>query len=120
VIVNTASVAGMMGWGGTLYASTKGAVVNLTRALAMEVAHEGIRVNAVCPGAMMTHFGFGAKGWSQEAIDKTAAAQPLKKVVDPIDVAHAALFLASDLAPTITGVNLPIDSGMYAGRPTGS
>ena len=116
VIVNTASVAGMMGWGGSLYASTKGAVVNLTRALAMEVAAEGIRVNSVCPGAMATHFGFGNRGWSDEAKERMAQAQPLKKLVDPVDVANAALFLASDLAPTITGVLLPVDSGMYAGR----
>jgi NAD(P)-dependent dehydrogenase (short-subunit alcohol dehydrogenase family) len=117
VIVNTASAAGLIGWGGVLYGSTKGAVVNLTRALAMEVASEGIRVNSVCPGAMATHFGPGARGpWSDAALEKMAKAHPLGRIVDPADAANAALFLASDMARSITGVNLPVDAGVSAGR----
>jgi NAD(P)-dependent dehydrogenase (short-subunit alcohol dehydrogenase family) len=117
VIVNTASAAGLMGWGGVLYGSTKGAIVNLTRALAMEVAGEGIRVNSVCPGAMATHFGIGARApWSDTMLEKMAKAQPLGRIVDPADAANAALFLASDMARSITGVNLPVDAGMSAGR----
>jgi NAD(P)-dependent dehydrogenase (short-subunit alcohol dehydrogenase family) len=118
VIVNTASVAGMMGWGGVLYGSTKGAVVNLTRSLAMEVAAENIRVNAVCPGAMITHFGVGAGGpLPNSVVESMAAMQPLKRIVDPMDAAQAALFLASDVTSrNVTGVNLPVDGGMTAGR----
>jgi NAD(P)-dependent dehydrogenase (short-subunit alcohol dehydrogenase family) len=117
VIVNTASVAGMIGFGGTLYGSTKGAVVNLTRALAMEVAKEQIRVNTVCPSSMITHFGIGAKGTpSQERIDMVAKLQPLGRNIEPMDCANAALFLASDMAANITGVNLPVDGGVSAGR----
>jgi NAD(P)-dependent dehydrogenase (short-subunit alcohol dehydrogenase family) len=117
VIVNTASAAGLMGWGGVLYGSTKGGVVNLTRALAMEVASEGIRVNSVCPGAMATHFGPGSRGgWSEAMLEKMAKAQPLGRIVDPADAANAALFLASDMARSITGVNLPVDAGISAGR----
>ena len=117
VIVNTASAAGLIGWGGVLYGSTKGAVVNLTRTLAMEVAREDIRVNSVCPGAMATHFGPGARGaWSDVVLEKMAKAQPLGRIVDPADAANAALFLASDMARSITGVNLPVDAGVSAGR----
>jgi NAD(P)-dependent dehydrogenase (short-subunit alcohol dehydrogenase family) len=117
VIVNTASVAGLMGWGGVLYGSTKGAVVNLTRSLAMEVAKENIRVNAVCPGAMITRFGVGAAGpLPQAVVDGMARMQPLGRIVDPMDAANAALFLASDMSANVTGVNLPVDGGLSAGR----
>jgi NAD(P)-dependent dehydrogenase (short-subunit alcohol dehydrogenase family) len=93
VIVNTASVAGMVGMGGVLYGSTKGAVIQLTRALAVEVAKAGLRVNAV------------------ERINKM---HPLGRAITPEDTANAALFLASDMAKNITGVVLPVDGGYTA------
>jgi len=117
VIVNTASAAGLIGWGGVLYGATKGAVVNLTRALAIEVARENIRVNSVCPGTMATNFGIGAAGaLPPEILEQMAKIQPLGRIVDPEDSAHAALFLASDLARNMTGVNMPVDGGVTAGR----
>jgi NAD(P)-dependent dehydrogenase (short-subunit alcohol dehydrogenase family) len=117
VIVNTASAAGLIGWGGPLYGSTKGAVVNLTRSLAIEVGPQNIRVNSVCPGSMVTNFGVGAKGpLPQAALDAMAKMQPLGRIIDAAEPAQAALFLASDLARNITGVNLPIDGGVTAGR----
>ncbi|HEY3695368.1 SDR family NAD(P)-dependent oxidoreductase [Phenylobacterium sp.] len=117
VIVNTASVAGMIGWGGVLYSSTKGAVVNMARALAMEVAAENIRVNNVCPGTMITRFGAGARGpLPDNVVENMAKLQPLGRVVDPMDAANAALFLASDMSVNITGLNLPVDGGLSAGR----
>jgi NAD(P)-dependent dehydrogenase (short-subunit alcohol dehydrogenase family) len=120
VIVNTASAAGLMGWGGVLYGSTKGALVNLARSLAMEVAAEGIRVNNVNPAGMATRFITGDRGPLPEAaLERMGRMHPLGKVIDPKDVANAALFLASDLASNITGINLPVDGGMSAGRPPG-
>jgi NAD(P)-dependent dehydrogenase (short-subunit alcohol dehydrogenase family) len=120
VIVNTASAAGLMGWGGVLYGSTKGAVVNLTRALAMEVARDGIRVNNINPAGMPTRFVTGDRGPLPEAaLDRMGQTHPLGKVIDPLDAAKAALFLASDLSSNITGVNLPVDGGMTAGRSVG-
>jgi NAD(P)-dependent dehydrogenase (short-subunit alcohol dehydrogenase family) len=117
VIVNTASVAGLIGWGGVLYASTKGAVVNLTRALAMEIAKDNIRINSICPGSMFTHFGIGANGPVPEAIiERAAKMQPLGRNIEPSECADGALFLACDLSKNITGVNLPIDGGLSAGR----
>jgi len=121
VIVNTASVAGMIGYGGVLYGTTKGAVVNMTRSLAIEVADQGIRVNSVCPAGMLTHY----SGMDPDSPNKDAIlagmgkAHPLGKAIDPADTAAAAMFLASDLASNITGVNLPVDGGLTAGRKVG-
>lgn len=116
-IVNTASVAGLFGYGGTIYGATKGAVVALTRTLALEVCAAGIRVNSVCPAGMPTHFaGMDPEGPHASAI-KTGMgkAHPLGRAIEPMDCANAALFLASDLASNITGVNLPVDGGLTAG-----
>jgi NAD(P)-dependent dehydrogenase (short-subunit alcohol dehydrogenase family) len=117
VIVNTASIAGMIGFGGVAYGATKGAVVSLTRTLALEVAAKGIRVNSVCPAGMLTHFaGMNPDGENAEAIRAGMGSMyPLGRSIDPAECAKAALFLASDLSSAVTGVNLPVDCGLSAG-----
>lgn len=118
-IVNTASVAGLTGYGGVAYGATKGAVVALTRTLAIEVAPLGIRVNSVCPAGMLTHYaGMDPDGPNAERMrEGMRKAHPLGRDGDPVDTANVALFLASDLSANITGVNLPVDGGLSAGIP---
>lgn len=119
VIVNTGSVAGMVGWGGTLYGATKGAVNQITKGVAIECAPDNIRVNAICPASMpLTNFMVpdattGSQG-SQQAAEMTAGFQPLGRYITAEDCAAAALFLASDQAKNITGVLLPVDGGYVA------
>jgi NAD(P)-dependent dehydrogenase (short-subunit alcohol dehydrogenase family) len=120
VILNTGSVAGLVGWGGTVYGATKGAVHQLTRAIAVECAPQGIRVNAICPGAM-PYTGFMAAGGLDvppEALEQIAAAagagHPLGKPITAEDCAAAAVYLCSDAAANVTGVLLPVDGGYVA------
>ncbi|HKX79394.1 MAG TPA: SDR family oxidoreductase [Novosphingobium sp.] len=117
-IVNTASAAGLVGWGGTIYGATKGAVVQITRGLAIEYAKHGIRVNCVCPAGMATNFGQPLDSKIREVTPEIAAAvgkfHPLGRPIDPEDPANAAMFLASDLAKNVTGVIMPVDGGFTA------
>ena len=120
VILNTGSVAGLVGWGGTVYGATKGAVHQLTRAVAVEVAPFGIRVNAICP-AGMPYTGFMAAGGMalagadlEAAAAHTGSMHPLGKPIRAEDCAEAAVYLCSDRAANVTGVLFPIDGGYVA------
>lgn len=120
VILNTGSVAGLVAWGGTVYGATKGGVLQLTRAVAVEAAPFGIRVNAICPAAMPLT-GFMAAGGLQvdeqhqaQIAEKVGAQHPLGRAITAEDCAEAALYLVSDAARNITGVALPVDGGYVA------
>jgi NAD(P)-dependent dehydrogenase (short-subunit alcohol dehydrogenase family) len=120
VILNTGSVAGLVGWGGTVYGATKGAVHQLTRAIAIEGAPFGIRVNAICPAGMpFTNF-MAAGGMDPSAIDiedvaqHTGSMHPLGRPITAEDCAEAAVYLVSDRAANVTGVLLPVDGGYVA------
>lgn len=115
VIVNTASIGAVAPRPGvTAYNATKGAVVTLTRGLAVEVARYGIRVNAVNPVAAATRFMKGALG-VDELTDEMRAnllrTIPLRRLTEPRDVAASVLFLASRDAEFLTGVCLDVDGG---------
>jgi len=119
-IINTGSVAGLVGWGGTVYGGTKGAVHQLTRAVAVECAPFNIRVNAICP-AGMPFTNFAAAGGLQASAEETmkigehvGSMHPLGRPITAEDCAEAAVFLASDGAANITGVLLPVDGGYVA------
>jgi NAD(P)-dependent dehydrogenase (short-subunit alcohol dehydrogenase family) len=120
VILNTGSIAGMVGWGNVLYGATKGAVNQITKGVAIECAPFGIRCNAICPGAMpLTNFtplpqGGAAAPPPQEYLEEVAAYQPLGRFITAEDCAETAVFLASDGARNITGVLLPVDGGYVA------
>lgn len=113
-IVNTASIMGLSGGGSypnPSYHATKGAIINLTRSLAIEWAPRKIRVNAVAPTWTETGF-IGAL--KKDALDAACAATPLGRLALPHEVASAILFLASPAASMITGHALPIDGGYLA------
>jgi NAD(P)-dependent dehydrogenase (short-subunit alcohol dehydrogenase family) len=120
VILNTGSVAGLVGWGGTVYGATKGAVHQLTRAVAVEVAPFGIRVNAICPAGMpytgfMAAGGMEVSGTDLEAVAAhTGSMHPLGRPITAEDCAEAAVYLCSDRASNITGILMPIDGGYVA------
>lgn len=119
-ILNTGSVAGLVGWGGSVYGATKGGVHQLTKAVAIEGAAFGIRVNAICPAAMpyTSFMAAGGMDLPAEALEQVAkqvgSQHPLGKAITAEDCAEAAVYLCSDRAANITGVLLPIDGGFVA------
>lgn len=115
--VAVSSVSAEIGWaGGSVYAGSKGALSAVVRALAIELAPKGLRVNAVCPGYVKTPFFDGVAGAGLSGADGVArlvAKQPLG-LGQPEQVATAVCFLLSSAASLMTGVNLPVDGGFLA------
>jgi NAD(P)-dependent dehydrogenase (short-subunit alcohol dehydrogenase family) len=122
-IVNMSSLMGLKGYPmRTAYCATKFALIGLTEALAREVGPAGVRVNALCPGAVSGELMDGviarraaAEGRAPETIIKEAYTDvaALRRWVDPEDVANAALYLASDLSASITGDRIKVDAGRF-------
>lgn len=113
VIINTASVAGMSGGAGPhAYSAAKAAVINLTRSSAIELAEARVRVNAICPGVILTPL--LEQGREANIADRLSAVQPWPEAGRPDHIAGVALFLASQDAAFVTGQAIVVDGGLTA------
>jgi NAD(P)-dependent dehydrogenase (short-subunit alcohol dehydrogenase family) len=125
-IINNGSIAGRLAGfsSSVVYGAAKAAVIHLTKCVAMELGESGIRVNSISPGAIATGIFGKALGLSVEAAEKTPAAmrdiyktaQPIQRAGLPEDIAHAAVFLASDESSFINGHDLVVDGAITGGR----
>jgi NAD(P)-dependent dehydrogenase (short-subunit alcohol dehydrogenase family) len=113
-IVTTASISGLSADGGQVgYAATKAAVMGLVRALAVDHAREGVRVNCVCPGMTATPPLLHALG-DGPLRDSAVDASPMGRLAEPEEIAAAALWLASDQSSYVTGQTVVVDGGLVA------
>jgi NAD(P)-dependent dehydrogenase (short-subunit alcohol dehydrogenase family) len=119
VIVNTASGWGLVGGRNAVsYCASKGAVVNMTRAMALDHGEQNIRVNCICPGdtdTPMLRDEARQLGRVDEQFLAEAADRPLQRIGKPEDIAQAVLYLVSDAASFVTGAALVVDGGGLAG-----
>jgi NAD(P)-dependent dehydrogenase (short-subunit alcohol dehydrogenase family) len=114
-VVNVASSAGRMGVPGlSAYSASKHAVIGLTKSAALEVAREGIRVNAVCPGSVRTPMLRGFVGGDEELLEKMGRRAPMGRLGEPDEIAEAIVWLLSDAARFVTGNALAPDGGVAA------
>jgi NAD(P)-dependent dehydrogenase (short-subunit alcohol dehydrogenase family) len=126
-IVNTASIAGTWAGAGPIaYSVAKAGVIHLTTCAAAELARDGIRVNCICPGLILTDI-FTPAAYTPPGMDRiikdtmrqrAPGAQPIAKAGEPDDIARACLYFASDDAAFVTGVHIHVDGGMHVGPPS--
>ena len=117
VIVNFGSIWGGVGATGVVaYCASKGAVHQITRAMALDHVKDGIRINAVCPGEVNTPMIASERSEpvTVEFMERLAATVPLGRLADPVEIARVVLFLASDAASYMTGSLVNVDAGYTA------
>ena len=114
-IVNTSSIAGLVGSAGPAYCASKHGVVGLTKTAALEYAQRGIRVNAVCPGVIRSSMTDQVIARIPGIEERFLAVEPIGRFGTTEEVAAAVIWLCSDASSFITGVALPVDGGMVAG-----
>lgn len=117
VIINIGSVNGMTALGHPAYSAAKAGLISYTRSLAIEYGPKGLRANVVCPGTVRTQAWNARVAQRPEILAELAKWYPLRAFAEPIDIARACAFLASEDARMITGVVLPVDAGLTAGNP---
>jgi NAD(P)-dependent dehydrogenase (short-subunit alcohol dehydrogenase family) len=114
-IVNTASVAGLVGIGGaSAYVASKHGVAGLTKTAALEYAKSGVRVNAVCPGVIRTPMLERGLAGRPELESQIMAAEPVGRFGNPEEIAEAVVWLCSDAASFVTGHTMAVDGGYIA------
>ena len=117
-IVNVASVTALVGAPrNQMYTASKHAVIGLTRSAALDVASRGVRVNAICPGGVLTPMveDFSRRdAASREYVEAGARAHPIGRMAKPSEIADAILYLSSDAASFMTGAAVPVDGGYTA------
>jgi meso-butanediol dehydrogenase/(S,S)-butanediol dehydrogenase/diacetyl reductase len=115
-IVNISSVSGLIGWGGSsAYASSKGAIISMTRSFATEYGKNGVRVNCVCPGSIRTPMviqNLNDRKDLEGGLTRISNLHPLGRLGEPNEVATVVDFLLSDEASFVSGVALPIDGAL--------
>jgi NAD(P)-dependent dehydrogenase (short-subunit alcohol dehydrogenase family) len=116
VIVNIASVNGLIGLGEEAYSAAKAGMINFTQNLAIRYGSHSVRANVICPGSIRTPIWDERLKVQPDIFARLADWYPLGRVGEPEDVAKAALFLASDDAAWITGAVLAVDGGLTAGN----
>ena len=117
VIVNFGSIWGEVGAAGvTAYCASKGAVHQMTRAMALDHVKQGIRINAVCPGEVNTPMLTSARSApvTPEMMAALADSVPMGRLAAPVEIARVVLFLASDAASYMTGAMVNVDAGFTA------
>jgi NAD(P)-dependent dehydrogenase (short-subunit alcohol dehydrogenase family) len=116
-IVNTSSVGGTLAAPGAApYVASKHAVLGLTKSAAVEYGRDGIRVNAVSPGAIRTELLLNVFG-SQEALDRLGSSHPLSRIGLPEEVAETVVWLFSENSSYLSGQSIVLDGGLSAQRP---
>jgi NAD(P)-dependent dehydrogenase (short-subunit alcohol dehydrogenase family) len=115
-IIAIGSVNGLMGFGDPAYSAAKAGMISLTKSLAMEYGRYNIRANIVLPGTVRTPLWERKAGADTTTLERLRKWYPLGRIVEPLDVARAVAFLASDAAAAITGTSLVVDCGLTAGN----
>jgi NAD(P)-dependent dehydrogenase (short-subunit alcohol dehydrogenase family) len=114
-IVNTASVAGLVGFAGIpAYTASKHGVNGLTKQIALDYATQNIRVNSVCPGIIHTPMIDRFTGGDPEALKAFTATEPIGRLGEPEEVAAVVVWLCTDAASFVTGINMPVDGAFIA------
>lgn len=115
-IVSVGSVNGLAALGDPAYSAAKAGIIAMTKAIAMEYGRYGIRANCVLPGTVRTPIWDDRKARDPEVLKQLERWYPLRRIVEPDEVAKVIAFLASDAASAVTGATLPVDCGLTAGN----